>query len=75
MTFLTIHGNVALENWTEVFRCFVSPAPRLPLKSLQLGISFRLKGQDGQPLDPDLPALRAMREAARQLGLRWEEQP
>jgi hypothetical protein len=70
---VSISGNVALENWTEVFRCFISPASRLSLKSLKLGIGFKLETQDGQPLDPDHPTLKAMREAAKQLGLQLEE--
>jgi hypothetical protein len=73
MRAVAIEGSVALENWTEVFRCFVGPASRLPLKSLKLGIAFKLEAQDGQPLDPDHPTLKAMREAAKQLGLQIRE--
>jgi len=64
---------VPLESWTDVFRCFVGPAARLGLKNLQLGISFKLVAQDDQPLDPDDPTLKAMREAARQLGIQIVE--
>jgi hypothetical protein len=71
---VSITGNVPLESWTEVFRCFVGPAARLGLKGMQLGIAFKLVTQDGQPLDPGNPTLKAMREAARQLGLQIEEQ-
>ena len=71
---VTISGAVPLESWTEVFRCFVGPAARLGLKSLQLGIAFKLVAQDGQPLDPDHPTLKAMREAARQLGVQILEE-
>ncbi len=70
---VTISGSVPLESWTEVFRCFVGPAARLGLKSLNLGIAFKLVAQDGQPLDPDHPTLKAMREAARQLGVQIVE--
>ena len=70
---ITITGNVPLESWTDVFRCFVGPAARLGLKHLQLGIAFKLVAQDGQPLDPDNPTLKAMREAAKQLGIQIEE--
>lgn len=71
---VTITGKVPLESWTEVFRCFVGPAARLGLKSMQLGISFKLVAQDDQPLDPDNPTLKAMREAARQLGVQFVEE-
>jgi len=70
---LTISGNVPLESWTEVFRCFVGPAARLGLKNLELGIAFKLVAPDGQPLDPDHPTLKAMREAAKQLGVEISE--
>jgi hypothetical protein len=70
---VSITGTVPLESWTEVFRCFVGPAARLGLKSLQLGVAFKFVAQDGQPLDPENPTLKAMREAARQLGLQIME--
>src|SRR5262249_36152962 len=66
---VSIAGTVPLESWTEVFRCFVGPAARLGLKPLELGIAFKLVAQDSQPLDPDHPTIKAMREAARQLGI------
>jgi hypothetical protein len=65
---------VPLESWTDVFRCFVSPATRLGLKSLQLGIAFKLVAPDGSPLDPESPAIKAMREAAKQLGVAMVEE-
>lgn len=70
---MTIAGNVPMESWTDIFRCFVNPAAKLGLKSLLLGIDFRLTAQDGQLLPADHPAVKAMREAANQLGLRIEE--
>ena len=69
---ISITGNVPMESWTDIFRCFVNPASKLGLKSLQLGIDFRLMSHDGQPLPADHPAVKAMREAANQLGLRIE---
>jgi len=71
---VTIAGTIPLESWTELFRCFLNPAAKLGLKSLQLGIEFKLVAQDGQPLDPDNTTVKAMKEAANQLGLRFEEQ-
>ncbi len=70
---ITISGNVALESWTELFRCFISPATKLNPKTLQLGVEFRLVAPDGQPLDPTSTTLSAMREAARQFNLRFTE--
>ena len=73
ITEISLSGTVPLESWTEVFRCFVAPATRLGLKSLELGIVFKMVAQDGQPFAPDDPILKAMREAARQLGVQIEE--
>lgn len=74
VTSLTIGGTVAMESWTELFRCFINPAAKLNLKALQLAIEFKLVTQEGHPLPSDHPTLTAMREAAKQLGLRVDEQ-
>ncbi len=74
VTKITIKGDVALENWAELFRCFVNPAARMGLKRLRLGIDFELLTQDGQPLDENDPRLKAMIESARQLGLDLKEE-
>ena len=71
---ITIAGEVPLDSWSDVFRSFVSPAARMGLKKLRLGIDFELVTQDGQPLDENAPALKAMKEAARQLGLKLKEE-
>ncbi len=70
---LMISGSVSLDNWSEIFRCFISPAARMNLKRLRLGIHFELEAHDSQSLDPNDPAVKAMKEAARQLGLEFEE--
>jgi len=60
---------VPLDSWADIFRSFVNPAGRMNLKRLRLGIDFELETQDGQPLDENDPAFKAMKEAARQLGI------
>ena len=70
---IRIEGAVPLESYNELFRCFVSPAARMSLKRLELGVRFVLEAQDSSPLDPSDATLRAMKEAARQLGLRFTE--
>lgn len=70
----TVKGSVPLESWADIFRSFVNPAARMNLKRLRLGIDFEMEAQDGQPLDENNPALKAMVESARQLGLDLEEQ-
>jgi hypothetical protein len=66
---ITVKGDVALENWAEIFRCFVSPTARMGLKGQRLGIDFELYTPDGKPFDMSDPAVKALEESARQLGL------
>jgi hypothetical protein len=69
---IRIEGEVPLESYGELFRCFVGPAARMKLKRLKLGIRFALEAPDNDPMDPNDSSLKAMREAARQLGLTLE---
>ena len=66
---IAVSGTVPVESWSELFRCFVSPAARMNLKKLRLGVQFEMDAAEGQELDPNDQAVKAMREAARQLGL------
>lgn len=68
----TVRGSVPVENYGELFRCFVSPAVRMNLKKLHLGVQFEMEAGEGKGLDPNDPALKAMKESARQLGLTFE---
>ena len=70
---IVIQGTVPPESWSDVFRCFVNPAVRMQLGSLKLGIQFELEAHPTAPMSPDDPALKAMRESARQLGLKIDE--
>jgi hypothetical protein len=67
-----VRGNVPVENWGELFRCFVGPAARMNLKKLGLGVHFEMELPEGRALRENDPALKAMKEAARQLGLTFE---
>ncbi|RLB33346.1 MAG: hypothetical protein DRH12_18485, partial [Deltaproteobacteria bacterium] len=68
----SVRGAVSVENYGELFRCFVGPAARMNLKKLHLGIQFEMEVPEGQQLDPNDPVLKAMKESARQLGLKFE---
>ena len=46
----------------------------MQLGGLKLGINFELEANQSAPLDPEDPALKAMRESARQLGLDIDEE-
>ncbi|MCL6508610.1 MAG: ATP-binding protein, partial [Bryobacteraceae bacterium] len=67
-----VQGNVPVENWGELFRCFVGPAARMNLKKLGLGVQFEMVLPEDRSLSENDPALKAMKEAARQLGLKLE---
>lgn len=69
---LVVRGGVPVENWSELFRCFVGPAARMNLKKLGLGVQFEMVLPDDRPLSADDPAVKTMKEAARQLGLEFE---
>ena len=67
---LLIRGKVPQESWADVFRSFVGPAARMHLKKLDLGIEFEME-LGSEPLND--ATLKNMREAAKQLGLEFEE--
>jgi hypothetical protein len=69
---IKISGSVPIESWHELFRCFVKPSADLKPKKLKLGMDFELVFDDEQSVSPDSPTIRAMKEAARQLGLDLE---
>lgn len=70
-----VSGSVPIESWHELFRCFVKPSADLKPKRLKLGVEFDLAFDDEQGVGPDNPAIRAMKEAARQLGLDIDVHP
>jgi hypothetical protein len=67
-----VRGAVPVENYAELFRCFVGPAVRMNLKKLNIGVQFEMETGAERGLDPNDAALKAMREAAKQLGLTFE---
>lgn len=71
---VVVRGSVPVESWSELFRCFVGPAARINLKKLQLGVQFEMVLPEDRPLGENDPTLKAMKEAARQLGLQFESE-
>lgn len=69
---IVIRGSVPIESWSDVFRSFVSPAARMNLKQLTLGIAFELEAKADAPFQPEDQTLKSMQEAAQQLGLKIE---
>ena len=68
----SITGSVPLESYGELFRCFVSPAAKMNLKKLKLGVQFEMEAKPETPINPNDPAVKAMAEAAKQLGLTFQ---
>lgn len=69
---VVVRGQVPVENWGDLFRCFVGPAARMNLKRLGLGVHFELVLPEDQAMSENDPALKAMQESARQLGLEFD---
>jgi hypothetical protein len=67
-----VRGDVPVESWGEIFRCFVGPAARMNLKKLGLGVQFEMVLSEDSSLNENDSALKAMKEAARQLNLSFE---
>jgi len=65
---IVVRGAVPVENWGELFRCFVGPAVKMNLKVLRLGIQFEMEFPEAG-IDSNDGSIKAMQEAARQLGL------
>ena len=68
----SVHGEVPVESWSELFRCFVGPAAQMKLKKLGLGVQFDMVLHDDSPLSEEDPVFKAMKEAARQLRLKLQ---
>lgn len=64
-----VQGEVPVENWAELFRCFVVPATKMNLKKLGLGVHFEMVLPEDSALNENDPKFKAMQESATQLGL------
>ena len=67
-----IAGAVPVENWSDLFTCFVNPAVRMPHKKLKIGATFEIEFEDENAVDENDSRVKAMQESARQLGLKFE---
>ena len=72
----TVSGSVPVENYADLFRCFINHAMSMHLK-IKPNVHFEVEVPNGKQLDVNDSALKAMQEAARQLGLSFktEEKP
>ena len=68
---IVVQGEVSVEQWADLFRCFVNPAARMNLKTLGLGIQFEMIPTEGNALHENDVTFKSMKESAQQLGLRF----
>lgn len=67
-----IHGHVPVENWTQLFTSFISPAVKMQAK-VQIGFDIEIK--PGNPsVTSDDQRIKSFKESARQLGLEFESE-
>ncbi len=70
---ITISGSVLLERYTELFNYFITPFAMNGNK-IEIEVSFKIKSNDGSPIDESKQQYKSAKEAAKQLGLRFEEE-
>ncbi len=70
---VTVSGNVPLERYTELFNYFITPFAMSGNK-IEIEVRFKIKSTSSSPLDESRPQYKSAKEAARQLGLNFEEE-
>ncbi|WP_431215160.1 ATP-binding protein [Puia sp. P3] len=70
---ITVSGNVPLERYTELFNYFITPFAMSGNK-IEIEVSFKIKSNTGSPIDESKQQYKSSKEAAKQLGLRFEEE-
>ncbi len=71
---ITIAGNVPLERYTELFNYFITPFAMNGNK-IEIEVSFTIKASQGSPINESKQQYKSAKEAARQLGLNFTEEP
>lgn len=70
---IRVSGKVALEHFHELFKCFVAPfAPNG--NKVEIEVSFKIAPTEGNPLTESKQQYKSAKEAAKQLGLNFEEE-
>lgn len=70
---ITISGNVPLERYTELFNYFITPFAMSGNK-IEIEVNFKIKSNTGSPIDESKQQYKSAKEAAKQLGLNFEEE-
>jgi hypothetical protein len=69
---ITISGKVPLEKYTELFNYFITPFA-MSGNNLDIEVKFKVKSTDTSQLDETKQQYKSAKEAAKQLGLNFEE--
>ncbi len=70
---ISISGNVPLERYTELFNYFITPFAMNGNK-IEIEVNFKIKSNTGSPIDESKQQYKSAKEAAKQLGLNFEEE-
>ncbi len=70
---LIVSGKVPLERYTELFNYFITPFAMSGNK-LDIEVKFKIKSTESSPIDESKQQYKSAKEAAKQLGLRFEEE-
>lgn len=70
---IIVSGKVPLERYTELFGCFITPFTMNGNK-VEIEMKFKIKSNDSSPLDETKQQYKLAKEAAKQLGLNFEEE-
>ena len=69
---IVVKGTIPIAKYGDVFRLFAGPANRIQPKRFDVGLHLEIEPADNRSIDQNHPAVKQMREAARQLGLEFE---
>lgn len=70
---ITVSGNVPIEQYNELFRCFVGPfAPHG--NKVDISFTFKIHSTDSNVLSESMQQYKLAKEAAKQLGLSFQEE-
>jgi hypothetical protein len=70
---LIVSGKVPLERYTELFNYFITPFAMSGNK-LEIEVKFKIKSTESSPIDESKQQYKSAKEAAKQLGLKFEEE-
>ena len=70
---ITVSGNVPLDRYTELFNCFIAPFAMNGNK-IEIEVNFKIKSNAASPIDESKPRYKLAKEAAKQLGLKFDEE-